>query len=39
MTQETKQTVIWTAGIVGVLAIALILAYVFGVIPASTPAG
>jgi len=37
MTEQTKQSVIWTAGIVGILAIALILAYVFGWIPA--PAG
>lgn len=36
MTEQTKQSVIWTAGIVGILAIALILAYVFGWVP--TPA-
>ncbi len=37
MTEQTKQSVIWTAGIVGVLVIALILAYVFGWVP--TPTG
>lgn len=38
MTEQTKQSVIWTAGIVGILAIALILAYVFGWVP-TAPSG
>ena len=36
MDEQTKQSLLWTVGIIGVLAVALGLAFAFGWIPSTT---
>ena len=36
MTEQTKQSLYWTVGIVGILAVGLVLAYAFGWIAVPT---